>query len=253
MSSVSINKASAAEVRETTANRIIRIIEIENPETVFVNYLADFFNEIGFSEMYPNFGTINIGVVHPFALLLFAESKGDKLDFNILPSITIVETSSTETDEMLGRDRTEIEVDAAFIEIVRSQIAKKEWFISDTGLAALETGTAGGESLAGVMNTRIANNTYVFDIWSANKDVASLIYDLTDSFLADINVEELHNKGIDLGTKSGKRSGDLNLDFGRILYGSSVSVQAKTRGTVMSINPVVDFIAEIIVDPDYSP
>ncbi|KKL16718.1 hypothetical protein LCGC14_2492740, partial [marine sediment metagenome] len=40
MSSVSINKASAAEVRETTANRIIRIIEIENPETVFVNYLA---------------------------------------------------------------------------------------------------------------------------------------------------------------------------------------------------------------------
>jgi len=253
MSSVVINKASAAEVRETTANRVIRVIEVENPEAVFVNYLADFFNEIGFSEAYPNFGTINIGTVHPFALLLFAESKGDKLDFNILPSITVVETSTTETDETLGRDRTEIEVDAAFVEIIRSQVAKKEWFISDTGLAALETSTAGELSLAGIMNTHTANNTYVFDIWSTNKDVASIIFDLTDSFLADINVEALHIKGIDLGTKSGRRSGDLNIDFGRILYGSSVSIQAKTRNTTMSVNPVVDFIATIETDPTYTP
>ena len=251
MSSVSINKASAAEVRETAANRVIRIIEIENPEAVFVNYLLDFFNEVGFSETYPNFGTINIGTVHPFALLLFAESKGDKLDFNVLPAITVVETSSAETDEMLGRDRSEVDVDTAFVEIIRSQIAKKEWFVSDTGLAALEAGTAGGEILAGVMHTHTANSTYVFDIWSANKDIASIIYDLVDSFLADINVEALHLKGIDLGTKSGRRSGDLNLDFGRILYGSSVSIQAKTRNTVMSINPVVDFIATITSDPEY--
>jgi len=66
---MNIQIASAATV--VSNNRNIKVVSALNPETKIIDTLSTYLSNAGYSEMFPNFDTVNIGAVHPFALLLF--------------------------------------------------------------------------------------------------------------------------------------------------------------------------------------
>ncbi|GAF89051.1 unnamed protein product, partial [marine sediment metagenome] len=211
--------ASSAEIVASTANRLIRIIDSENPEIVFSKLLRNYFVEIGFSTAYPNFGNLNIGSVHPFIILLFADVLGEAHDLNVFPSITIADSSQQESNLTLARDISYLVLTGADVQVLKNYRDRGKMFISDVGMTALETATADGGTIVGQQVIATDLHTFDFNIWSANKDITSLIFDMVDSFLTS-EIGSLHNSGLDVQSKGGRRTGDVNLEFGKILYGA---------------------------------
>lgn len=244
--SVQKHLASSAEVRPLEANRLVRVMDSENPEIIFVKALRDYFLEVGFSETYSHFGNLNIGAVHPFILLLFADVMGDPQDLNVFPSITVADSSQDESNQTLAREVNYLILHAADIQVFKNYRDQNKVFISDNGLYHLEQGTLNNQTLVGQQTIDTALHVFDFNIWSTNKDVTSLIYDMVDSFLT-AEIGNLHLKDIDIQSKSGRRSGDVNLEFGKILYGSNITVNATVRRSSMVVNPVIGTITEIDV------
>lgn len=236
--------ASSAEVRPLETNRLIRVMDSENPEITFSKMLKDYFVEVGFSEVYPNFGNLNIGTVHPFILLLFADVMGDPQDLNVFPSITVADSSQDESNQTLAREVNYLILHAADIQVFKNYRDQNKVFISDNGLYHLEQGTLNNKTLVGQQTIDTSLHVFDFNIWSTNKDVTSLIYDMVDSFLT-AEIRSLHLRDIDIQSKSGRRTGDVNMEFGKILYGSNITVNATVRRSSMTVNPVIWTIAEI--------
>lgn len=245
-----IHKGSQTTIVHPSATRTIRITEYVNPELILPDMLQQYFLEIGFSSMYPNFSTLRIGAVHPFALLLYQSVMGQDLSTNVFPSITVSDSSDSEVSDLLARgDETFVfssDVVAGF-ELYRDL---KQLLISDDGLTRLKSATAGDGTVVGHKRDIRSRHTIDFNIWSDNKDMTSLIYDLVRHFvLSSINV--LHDeKGIDvLDPISGRRSGDINVEFGKLLYGANISVSA----TISTANMIVDLPEEEIAVINQSP
>jgi hypothetical protein len=56
---------------------------------------------------------------------------------------------------------------------------------------------------------------------------------------------DIHNDGIDLAAMSGRRSGDINLDFGMLLYGANLRVEASMNHEAVLFDTGVNAISEI--------
>lgn len=236
--------ASSAEVRPQVSNRLIRVIDSENPETVLSRMLREYFVEIGFSEMYPNFGNLNIGVVHPFILLLFADVMGEKQNLNVFPSVTIADSTQDEANQTLSHESNYIVLTASDIQTFKNYRDRKKLFISDNGIDHLEQGTLDNKILVGRQTISTTLHTFDFNIWSANKDITSLIFDMVDSFLTS-EIESLHNNGLDLQSKGGRKTGDVNMEFGKILYGANLTASVAVRHSSMVVNPLIRTITGI--------
>ena len=99
-----IYKPSRAEVVAATVTEKIVIAEYENPEVEISKLLQEYFQQIDFSTQYSKFGQVRIGTIHPFALLLFQAVTGKKINVDLFPSITIQDSSDSETFETLARE-----------------------------------------------------------------------------------------------------------------------------------------------------
>lgn len=232
----SIYKTSRAQIQTTTGNRPIRIVEYENPEEILAKALKDYFLEIGFSASYPNFGDIRISSVHPFALLLFADVMGQKLNTNVFPSITISDSTDNEAFHELALGEERIVMDGADIAKIKGYVDTGQVFISDEAMTRLENAIANGGKVVGVKKQYRATHSFDFNIWTENKDVTSFIYDLVKQCLI-MKITDLHNLGIDFqGDMSGRRSGDINLEFGKLLYGANV----RASGAIVQGCMIVD-------------
>jgi len=241
--SVAIYKTSYAEIKAASANALVRITDIENPENVFIDALRGYFTQVGFSETYPNFGNINIGAVHPFILLLFADIMDEKQDFSIFPSITVADSSMEDAHETLGRETEYINVTAQDVAVFESY-RERGLHISDTGLASMKAATVGGKTIVGRKTTHITKHSYDFNIWSDNKEITNFIFEIVDAFLTT-EVEYLHERGVDIQGMSGRKTGDINMEFGRILYGANITATVTVIHTDMVVNPVLYTIAKI--------
>lgn len=230
------HKSSNAEIRRPAATQLIRIVEYTNPEKVFPKYLQQYFLEIGFSSLYPNFKNLRIGAVHPFALLLFQDVNGQKLDTGVFPSITVSDTSDTEIDDELGRGYNEFQIDSSGLAKILGAVDQGKLILSDENRTRLEAAVADGATVKAVKHNYRSGHNIDLNIWSENKDLTSLIYDLVKHWVIG-NIQMLHDEGIDVvNTVSGRRSGDINVEFGRILYGANVTVPA----TIETANLLID-------------
>jgi hypothetical protein len=247
-----IFKASAAYVREAVSNRRVRLIESQNPEIIIAEMLREYFVDVGFNEMYPNFGNINIGTIHPFALFLFAETKGESQNFNLLPSITVANGSTEEASVTLNQERVEVTYSAAEVAIIEMQKANKVWFISDTGLASLKTATANGSKAVGIKTSITSEETFTLEIWADNKDITSLIYDMVHAFIYG-NTLRLNEAGLQYQNLRGQRTGDINMDFGKILYGANITYVAHVPNTTVEFDVVTEIIGSIKTTPTGEP
>jgi len=253
---MTLYKTSNAVIAPQAANYPVWILEVINPEDYLVSILQRFMQEIEFKAAYPNFGNVRIGAVHPFALLLFQEVLGQPFDMSVFPSITVADNSEAETAMTLGRDRVQFmltQSDVADLEgyrvITIDNMKTGQLSITNTGLARMKAAVLQNNLLA-EQAFYSAQHTVNINIWADNRDVTNAIYDMVIEFLNFSRVE-LHQAGVDvLEAITGNRTGDINMDFGALLYGSNIELHCIIRGGAMRVTiPKVDAIEHIDVSP----
>lgn len=225
---------------------LVRAIEYQNPEQILPNLLKEYFLEIGFDSMYPNFRGIRIGAVHPFALLLFQSVIGQSLDMNVFPSITVSDTSDTEIDDDLAKGAEDVVFGEDEVAHLLGYADSGQIIISDTGRTSLQNATVGGGQVVGRKYDNRANHNVDLNIWGDNKDIVSLIYDLVRHYIVG-NTAALHRIGLDVHSAlTGRRSGDINVEFGTILYGANLTVPM----VIHTANIIFDLGYEVIEEVD---
>lgn len=245
-----IYKTSNATIKPQVSNYPVWILENINPENYMIEALQKFMVEIQFSEMYPNFGNVRVGAVHPFALLLFQEVLGQKIDLSVFPSITIADNSESETGMELGRDRNQFMITKEDVVNMEGHRNEGTLNISDAALARLNSAIAVRPLMAehAVYSTQ---HTVNINIWAENRDITNAIYDMVMLYI-NFSRRELHNAGIDiLEAITGNRTGDVNMDFGALLYGSNIELHCVVRGGAMRVEiPIgIEAIAHINTHP----
>ncbi len=247
-----IYKGSQATIVHPSATRTIRVVEYINPELVLPGLLQSYFLEVGFSSMYANFATLRIGAVHPFALLLYQSVKGVDLNTNVFPSITISDSSDTEVSDLLARGEDQFIMDASDVSRLIVFRDAGRILMSDDAVTRLEAATADDGTVVGHNKDIRSRHSIDFNIWSDNKDMTSLIYDLTRHFIVS-EILTLHNEhGIDIQDPiTGRRSGDINVEFGKLLYGANLTVSATIETTNMIVDLPEEEIATINQDPTF--
>jgi hypothetical protein len=227
-------------------------MEYANPEIIIPRMLQDYFQEVGFSSLYPNFKTLRIGAVHPFALLLFQESLGQQLDISVFPSITVADSSDTEVFSELGRGYENYMVDSEQLTAMLGQAEAGNLIISDDNISRIKTIIAAGGSISGTKTSYRSQHSVDLNIWSDNKDITSIVYDFVKHFIIG-NIQRLHNEvGLDIQNPiSGRRSGDINVEFGHILYGANITLSLTIDTASMILDVPVQEVVTILEDPTY--
>lgn len=220
-----IYKPSAATIRTDNANsRFVYLLESENPEKSLSRYLRDFLQTVGYSELFPNFDNIRVSTVHPFVILLSQEVLGTSQKVNVFPSITVVDSTMAEDVEVLGDELIQAvwtAEDMAQMDGLRQQ---KLVYVSDSGWTRLQERLAEKNELIGITRQYHTSHSIDFNIWSENKDITNFLFDMVCHFITQKRNDIHENLGYDLSNIQGRRSGDINLDFGKLLYGANVTI-----------------------------
>ncbi len=239
-------KTSRATVRPANVNqRYIYIMESENPELPLSRALKSFLETVGYSSIFPNFNRVRVGTVHPFAILLAQEVLGDNQNVNVFPSITIADTNLNVDAEVLADDfRAEVLSPAEVATLDGYRQAGKV-FVSDTGWQMVQDAVNEAGSVVGIVKRYHTSHSLDFNIWSENKEITSFLFDMVCHFVTQERTNVHNNEGLDLAQISGRRSGDINLDFGKLLYGANVSVSMSMNHEAILIDTGVSTIGEV--------
>jgi len=241
-----IVKTSGAEIRSQAQHAPIRIVETVNPETIIVTMLREYIKQVDFAKVLPNFKSVRIGVVHPFAMLLFQDTMGVKTDLSVFPAITVADSNDSEHDATLGRDRSEVLLDLQDVAELEGSQQADRLIVSLENLQRIKAQIIDtGKPVLGIHYMYKAYHTLDINIWADNKDVVSILYDVVKHFLVD-NTIALHKAGIDIGGSiGGRRTGDINVEFGALLYGANVTVQAVVKTGSMTVDLLTSEINHI--------
>lgn len=239
-------KTSRTYIKPADINqRLVYVLTSKNPEVVLSRLLREFMAEMGYSEMYPNFGDLRIGTVHPFAILLSQEIMEQPLKTNVFPSITVADSSASEEAVTLSDEYESLVFNSSDIAKLDGYRQAKEVFVSDSGWQKiLDTVQANG-SVIGIKRTYTMRSTLDFNIWSENKDITSFLFDMVCHFMIQKKGDIHNNQDIDIGPINGRRTGDINLDFGMLLYGSNVQVSVNYDHSAVLFDTAIKTVAEI--------
>lgn len=221
--------SSGMVIRPQAPTKLIKIIEYQNPEIILPDLIQQYFQNVDVSSLHSNFPTIRIGNKHPFAMLLYQDNynSGTKLDLSVFPSLTIIDSADSQTAMQIGNS-----LDYGVI------------FDTDGQWTLMRQATVNGQLLASIQNLNLIDNAiksngfvtfartdyisaHVIDcnIWTENKDLTSEVFDLASHYFIDNKIRLNQDYGIDLlEAESGRRSGDINFDFGKILYGANITI-----------------------------
>lgn len=242
-------KPSNASIRVQAANYPVWVIEAANPEVILGRMLSAFFLEMRFKDLYPNFGDIRIGTIHPFAMLLFQDVMGEALDLSVFPSITVSDTTENEDFMTLGHDTFDIPIDALICADMDGYVQSGKFTVNPTSWGYVKAAVALGP-VVGTKTSYRGQHSIDLNIWTENRDLTSMIYDLVKAFV-NSQRNTLHNHGIDIvGALSGRRSGDISVEFGKMLHGGNLTIPAVIDCGAMRIDLSTDVINHINVSPE---
>lgn len=247
MSSQTYKTVRAQIVPEEVNQSTVYILDAVNPETVIAKELRLFFETMGYSEIFPNFDRIRIGTVHPFSILLAQEVLEQPRSTNMFPSITVADSNTTEDSPTLGNEYASVVFNAQDIATLDGYRQAKDLFISDTGWAKIQEAISITGQVVGIKHTYTTRNSININIWSDNKDITSFIFDMVGHFLIQKKIDMHRQYDIDFGAISGQRTGDINLDFGMLLYGSNIEVPVQMDHTAVKFDIASGVISEVDV------
>lgn len=239
-------KTSRAHIVPLTPNQTqVYVLDAQNPESILAKILRAFFEEMGYSEIFPNFDRLRVGTVHPFSVLLAQEILEQPKSNNLFPSVTVADSSASEDSPTLGDEYDSIVFYPSDIAKLDGYRQSKEVFVSDTGWAKVLSTIQEKGQIVGIKRTYTTRNQINFNIWSDNKDITSFLFDMVCHFLMQKKGSIHRDQDIDIGAISGRRTGDINLDFGMLLYGGNVEVNIQMDHTAVLFDTLVGSIEEI--------
>ena len=246
------NFVANATIIRTDAGMPIWIIQSPNPETLLAKWIREFLVEIRFAEMYPKQGQVRIGNIHPFAMLLLQEVQSGEVKFNasLFPSITIADTTENEEFPTLGRETEIIKLNDVNFTAFEAYKRRGEIIVSDQAMTYLQAAIAAGSVFA-VQTGYIGSHQLDLNIWSENKTVTGVLFDMLKAFL-NSRRGDLHQLGIDvIGNLSGRRSGDISVEFGSLLHGANLTVPTVIRASALRVEILWDTIETVVNAPTY--
>jgi hypothetical protein len=242
---MSIYKTSRAVIRPADFNqRYIYVLDSENPETRLSEELKRFIEEVGFSSIYSNFSNVTVGNIHPFAILLSQEVLGVAQSTNLFPSITISDSTMDESEEVMSDDYAAIVFTPEDIVVVFGYREAGDIFVSDEGVTKIQEKIDTAGKIIGIKRRFRSRHTLDFNIWSDNKEITSFLFDTICHFVKQKR-PEFHVHGMDLGTLNGRRSGDINLDFGTLLYGANIRTDMNKEHVSVVFDTGISSISEL--------
>lgn len=237
---------SGAFVVQPSANRRIVVIEYLNPEILLTPLLAEFLQYFDFIGAFPQMGQVRVGAVHPFAAFLLQTIQGQEVDLGILPAITISDTSDAESAMTLSRDYIEGTFGQADIALMMGYFQQGILQTSATNMALLQGATANNNRVAFRKRTYTVRHNVDFNIWTANKDVTSLLYEICRMFFLSSAEDILTRTGLTLiEGMTGRRSGDINVEFGRLLFGANVTAPITSTASVLTVDIPIGIVHTI--------
>lgn len=195
--------------------------------------------------MYPNFSNIRISGTHPFSLLLAQEVLGTKEISNPFPSITVTDAEDSEDSEVLGDSYNSVSFTPEDLANLDGYRQAGEIFISDSGWEKVQTAMIANGFVVGIQKSFRTRSNVHFNIWAENKDITSFLYDVVKQFIIQNRVDLHTGNQLDMGHISGRRTGDINLDFGKILHGANVTVSVTCERSAVLFDTFIGSISEI--------
>lgn len=142
-----------------------------------------------------------------------------------------MDSYGSETEEELGR---------AYEDGVASASQIQEWASSRRVLVSNEQIQTLGSSQVPYKKWSIRSmRTLNFDIWGENHDLVSRLYDMVESFA--VVTTDTDESFVLHGSITGKRSGDVNVEFGTVLYGAMVSVPLIVSRDVLELDSEIPY------------
>ncbi|MHA2426499.1 MAG: hypothetical protein ACXADB_00465 [Candidatus Hermodarchaeia archaeon] len=244
--SPALYKTSRAVITPSDVNqRYVYALDIANPETSLVTSLKNFLETMGYSEIYPNFNQVRIGTIHPFSVLLAQAVLNEPKSTNQFPSITIYDSNLDEDAEVLADDIITFPFTAEHIATLDGYRQAGFIFVSDTGWQKISAKIAATGTIIGIRKKYHTLHSIDFNIWAENRDITSFLFDTVCHFITQKRIDSHNDDGIDLGSISGRRSGDINLEFGSLLYGANMRVQAGMNHEATLFDTAIDTIADV--------
>ncbi len=226
--------AITAAIQGDPAHTPVVFAEVHDPEVTVANALRDFLGKLGFSSLFPNFGSVRVTTVHPFAMFLFQQELGKPIDESLLPSVTVQSSSDTEVVQMLAHEKTPIEITTSALTQLLAAVSAGSLFCSVEGIERLNT-AIGGDVLLGEQKSIQSDHQLNLNIWTDNKEMTGILYDIVRLFALN-ETDHLRDNGIDIiGQISGTRSGDINIEFGRLLFGANVVIPSRLKTSALEI------------------
>lgn len=206
------------------------------------------YDEVHFKDIYPNFGNIRVSSVHPFSILLEQQIIGTgKVPTNLFPSVTLIENISNRNPELPHlSERKDVEITDA--EVADITANRDKYIISDADLAILVTATSEGGTVWADGIESYIRGSFIAEIWSENMEVKNRLFDLVRNFLMGIwKYAILESENLRISDSiQGERSGLYNYDFGKVLYGSTMSFEVDYAVMQYKLDTDVDALTGII-------
>ena len=197
-----------------------------DPEEIIVENLKKFMiQDARSAELWGgNYKNIRISSIHPFAELISENVNEIPVKGVLFPSITIVEDDSGK-EVNAGVEESNIKIYKEDItEVVDN---KKKYLISQETINALNILLPNANSYVFAKEyTTIITARISVEIWSDNPIHKNNIFQLMQIYFLGIGMKILNSDWslkIDQSSFSGSKSGNYNYDFGKTLYGASIT------------------------------
>lgn len=250
-----LNTSQISSVVTPSSSPPISIFQYTNPEIVLPPLILEYLNKLDFNNIMPNFKRVRVSAEHPFITFLYNDQAGAKYDFNVLPSITVTDSQDEETMDTLGIGYEPQTVDSKYVSQLSSQIFNPSTndgylVVSQDNMTRLQNAVANNLIVGGTKHFYTARHTVELNIWADNKNATSILYSAVESFLMSY-IDRMIEESINFQSISGHRSGDINLDYGRILFGSNITFSCFIREVVVEVDLNITTLKNINENPTF--
>lgn len=229
---------------------IYSLICSNQDKKILIDELKDYINnQLKFSEIYKNFGKIQISDVHPFAIANFALVEGQSLPANLFPSITVSILNENEhAKDVIGNttksDLTQEELDEF------KALPDDERLLADSQIDALQSMVdllPEGKEM--VLNTthNLEQLKAVFSIWADNETLKEDLYTVVKNFVVSRGDFFQNTLGWNETVWQGERDGVFNLEFGQLLYGGVISMNASRMTIKQEVETDINLSDDLLV------
>lgn len=237
-------------VQAAAGNEPVVVTDLMSPETAVESYLKEYLVRTGFSSKYPNFKTVRVGTAHPLVILAFQMLSDQPASVELFPSVTVSYGQETEAAPLLGRGSSDVLLDYDAVHRIRMLRDAGRYFVSDANLDRLEAAVAANGQVMGFQVMTTWEGQLTLDIWSENRTVVVLLYDLIRGFLPAYK-DRLGALGFSVATLQGTGALQVNIEFGKLLYGASVMSQMSVSGITQVLEIPLQTIESVTPSPDF--